>query len=139
MLTEKLEIKVFTSHLKIWYNHAFLPLSRKWKARLSALRPCILNPSWKCIKKSHQDWESTKRVESVVIKRRISIVHCENERGVPWPITLCKLETGSAWLLSRSTSLPTSSHAISLSANIQWRTRSKKKNSKAGIYFTKLF
>ena len=61
MLSEKLKIKVFTLYYKVWFNHAFLLLSRKWKAPLTVLRPCFLNPSRKCFKESYYDWESTKK------------------------------------------------------------------------------
>ena len=84
MLTEKFEITVFTLHSKICYNHAFLPMSRKWKARLTALRPCLLNPSWKCFKKkSLRLRKYQERVDSFVIERRILIARCKDERGVP--------------------------------------------------------
>ena len=134
-----IEIKVFTIYLKIWYNHEFLPLSRKWKARLSALRPCILNPSWKRFKKNHQDWESTKRVESVFIKRRISIVHCENERGSP-----LAHNSVQAWNRKCVTfvtkHLPSYEFSRDLALSQYPVTHSFKKiNSKAGIYFTQLF
>ena len=77
---KKFEIKVFTLYSKIWYNHAFLPLSQKWKARLTILRPCFLSPSWKCFKVTKTE-KVLRRLESYVMERRIATARCENETG----------------------------------------------------------
>ena len=37
------------------------------------------------------------RLGRYILERRISMAGCENEGGVPWPISLCKLEAGSAY------------------------------------------
>ena len=50
------------------------------------------------------------RLESYARGRRIAIARCENERRSPLAHSSVQTETGGAWLLSRSASLPTSSH-----------------------------
>ena len=96
MLIKKLQIKVFTLSSQIWFNHAFLLLSRKWKARLTDSRPWFLNPSM-FQRKPLRLRKYQERLESCVKERRISIASCESESGISWPITLCKLGAGSAY------------------------------------------
>ena len=53
--------------------------------------------------------------------------------------SFCVSLTLNALLLSRSTFIPSSFHTVSLSADIESRTRQTKKNSKTGGYFTNSF
>ena len=76
-------------------------------------------------KKSLRLRKYEERVETFARERRISVPRCENERGSPLAHNSVQAWNRKCVLSSGSTSLPTSSYAASLSANIESRTRPK--------------